>query len=172
VRSIGLKRERRGELLGVNSRVYVLDTSVLVEYLDKSSPLARKVEVIFKKALNRELTLYTTSLALAETLYVTSKFYKAMGVAKPNDEALNYIIWLKEYVGLKVGNIDEILALKIGELKKKLGIALTDCSIVAYALELKGTALFRKVEKEMKPTIKNLRDLGVLFLSEIPLETP
>lgn len=144
-----------------------MDTSVLIEYLDESSPLARKVEALFDNAARGEVALYTTSLVIAELLYVASRLYRAMNIPEPNQRAHEYVIWLQYYVGLKVLSIDDKLALEIGELKKRLRIALTDCSVIACSRLTNAIPLFRRIEKEMLPVLNELRRLGVAFLEEI-----
>ena len=161
-------REKGKEIL-LKDKALVIDTGVLIEYLDLSSPLAPKIEKLYNKSLENEINLYTTSLVIAETLYISAKFYKVMGVENPNRRAHEYIIWLKNYVKLKTINIDNNLAEEMGELKKRLGIALVDCSIIALAKRINGMPLFRRIEREMKPVLNELRKLGALFIDEIEL---
>ncbi len=122
---------------------------------------------MFDRAARGEITLYTTSLVVAELLYVASRLYRAMNIQEPNQRVHEYIVWLQHYVGLKVLSIDSKLALEIGELKKKLKIALTDCSIIACSRLTNAIPLFRRIEKEMIPVLNELRRLGVVFLEEI-----
>ena len=42
---------------------------------------------------------------------------------------------------------NEDLAIRAGELKKGLGIALTDCYVIAAAETVEATAPFRRIEK-------------------------
>lgn len=97
---------------------------------------------------------------------MASGIYQAAKVPDPNNEALNYIIWLKRRV--EVVGIDDNIALRAGELKKLLHIALPNCYVIATAEALHATPLFKKIEKEMKPIQDILRKLGVKFLEEIP----
>lgn len=120
----------------------------------------------FREATTGKLRLYVNYVTLSETLYVASGIYQAAKVPDPNNEALNYIIWLKRRV--EVVGIDENIALRAGELKKLLHIALPDCYVIATAEALHATPLFKKIEKEMKPIQDILRKLGVKFLEEIP----
>ena len=48
---------------------------------------------------------------------------------------------------------NEDLAIGAGELKKRLGIALTDCYVIAAAETVEATPLFRRIEKEMEPVL-------------------
>lgn len=152
------------ESLGKTS--LVLDTSVLVEYIVRKAPYRSKVEKLFKEAATGKLKLYVSYVTLSETLYVASRIYQVAKVSDPNSEALNYIMWLKSRV--EVIGIDENIALRAGELKKLLHIALPDCYVIATAETLHATPLFKKIEKEMKPVQDTLRKLGVKFLEETP----
>ena len=59
------------------------------------------------------------------------------------------------------------LAIRAGELKKGLGIALTDCYVIAAAETVEATPLFRRIEKEMEPVLTELRRYNVTFLEEV-----
>ena len=62
---------------------------------------------------------------------------------------------------------NEDLAIGAGELKKRLGIALTDCYVIAAAETVEATPLFRRIEKEMEPVLTELRRYNVTFLEEV-----
>ena len=143
----------------------VLDTSVLVEYIIFRSPLRPKVAKLFDKTSKRKVQLVISSVTLAETLYVASRIYQIAGIKNPNKEAINLIEWLKTRT--QVSNINENIAVKAGELKKQLGLALPDCIVIATANTLKATPLFKKLEKEMENIEKDLRSMGIKFLEEI-----
>jgi predicted nucleic acid-binding protein len=142
----------------------VLDTSVLVEYVVKRAPYRMKVENLFNESFKGNIKLYTTLIALSETLYIISKIYKEASIPKPNEEALNYIIWLK--TRLSFAEITEEIAIRAGELKKKLGIALPDCYIIASAESLNAVPVFRKVEAEMAYAYDKLKQYNIKFLEE------
>ena len=142
-----------------------LDTSVLVEYIVRSAPYRDKVAELLEKAAKGDLTLYVSSPVLSETLYIASRIYEAAGEENPNERALEYIYWLKERV--KVVEANEDLAIRAGELKKRLGIALTDCYVIAAAQTVEATPLFRRIEREMEPVLTELRRYNVTFLEEV-----
>jgi len=104
---------------------------------------------------------------LSETLYVASRIYEAAKMDKPNNEALNFIEWVKNRV--KVVNVDESIALRAGEIKKQLHLALPDCYVIATAETINAKPLFRRIEEEMKPVLEELKRLGVEFLDEMRL---
>ncbi len=145
----------------------VLDTSVLIEYIVLRSPYRPVVIELFKKALAKQLELYVNVVTLSETLYVASRIYQVAKVDEPNREALDFIEWIRSKT--RVINVDEGIALRAGELKKQLHIALPDCYVIAVAKTIDATPLFKKPEEEMKPIINDLRKLGVKFLEEINL---
>ncbi len=145
----------------------VLDTSVLVEYIVKRAPYRFKVEKLFKEAIKGEVELYVNPITLSETLYVASRIYEAASVPNPNEEALNYITWLKGRINII--EITEEVAVKAGELKKTLHIALPDCYVIAVAEKINAIPLFKRIEKEMKPILNKLKELKVKFLDQIQI---
>ncbi len=145
----------------------VVDTSVLVEYLDYSSPFSGKVEELFARASRGESTLYILPQVVAELYYVASRFYEAMGVRNPNNRAFEYILWLQHHPGIVfVDSLDYRLSIRAGELKKQLRIALTDCYVIAYAESINGKPVFRRIEREMKNSIDKIRKLDIIFLED------
>ena len=162
-----MRKKRLRGLQGGDKGAYVVDTGVLIEYLDESSPLARKVEALFEDAIKGEVVLHTVSSVIAELLYVAHRFYAMMKIPEPNRRAYEYLAWLQHYVGLRVISLDDRLALEVGELKKALRIALTDCAVIACARRINATPLFRRIEREMEPVLAELKRLGVAFLEHI-----
>jgi len=58
------------------------------------------------------------------------------------------------------------IALRAGELRKLLRIALTDCYVIATAESLNSIALFLRIEKEMRNRIGLIGRPPVEFLVE------
>ena len=143
----------------------VLGTGVLIEYVVKRAPYRIKVENLFSESFKGNIKLYTTLIALSETLYIISKIYKEASIPKPNEEALNYIIWLK--TRLSFTEVTEEIAIRAGELKKKLGIALPDCYVIASAEALNAVPVFRKIEAEMEFVYDKLKQYNIKFLEEL-----
>lgn len=148
-------------------RRVVLDTSVLVEYIVLRSPYRPVVVKLFDRASANELELYVNAITLSEVFYVASRIYEIAGVSDPNGEALDFIEWIKSRV--QVVNVNYDIAVRAGELKKHLRIALPDCYVIASAEAVKAVPLFRRLEEEMKPVVNDLRRLGVRFLDEVEL---
>ena len=143
----------------------VVDTSVVIEYVNEAGELHEKAVRLFEKAIIGDVELYATPLTLSEVLYVASRVYQAAGVTDPNGEAVRLARWLAGIA--RVVSLDERIALRAGELKKMLRISLADCYVIATAEALGATPLFRHAEAEMKPILAELRRLGVKFLDEI-----
>lgn len=146
----------------------VLDTSVIIEYIIARSTYRPIVENIFQRSLQGFLKLYITPIILSEILYTAARIYEAAKLEDPNREAYDYAIWVKSIA--EVTGISESVALRAGELKKSLGIALPDCYVIATAESMGATPIFKRVEKEMKPVLQELRKLGVKFLDELNRE--
>lgn len=147
------------------SRRFSIDTSILIEYIVKSAPYRSKVAELLEKSARRELELYLNPITLSETLYVASRIYEIAGDENPNESALDFIRWLKKRI--KVVDVDEAISIRAGELRKTLRIALPDCYVIATAEKIDAEPLFKKIEKEMQPTLDDLKKLRVKFLDQI-----
>ncbi len=148
----------------------VLDTGVLVEYIVRRAPFRAEARYVLEEAPRIGVKLYASAVTLSEVLYIASRIYSAAGVDDPNLEAANYVTWLK--ARLKIVDADCEIAEKAGELKKQLRIALPDCYVIATALAIDGTPLFKTLEEEMRPVERDLRSLGVVFLNELKVPLP
>lgn len=147
------------------SEKLVLDTSVLVEFIIAKSPFRKTIAELFSKAEHGDVELYVNTVTLAETSYIVARIYGIAGVKDPNKESENFIMWITSKAN--VVNIDVQLSKSAGELKKRLGISLPDCLVIASANAIGGKALFEKVESEMLNIVEKLRELKVIFLEEI-----
>jgi len=145
----------------------VLDTSVLVEYILERSLYRPRVARLFEMASRGEVELYVSTVSLSEVLYVASRIYSIAGVEDPNMEALAFVEWVKKRV-LVVG-VNEDIALRAGELKKQLRIALPDCYVIATAEAVDAVALFKTIEKEMSGVRDSMKELNVRFIDEIEI---
>lgn len=70
------------------------------------SPYRPKVAKLFDKPLTGELKIHVSVITLSENLYVASRIYQVAGVDNPNEEALNFVEWIKSRA--QVVNVDEI----------------------------------------------------------------
>lgn len=163
MRRLKLKRRSLKEPLDK----YVVDTSVLAEYIVKNSSYRGAVEKLLNNTLKQSLELYITPITVSELIYVVSRLYEIAAVEKPNEEALNFIEWLSTRV--KPIEVTQDIAFEAGELRKKLKIALTDCYVIATAKKLQMKALFLKPEKEMLEKIEEVKVLPITFLAELTI---
>ncbi len=152
-----------GELQGK----LVLDTSVVLEYIIARSRFRSLVEKLFMEVKTGRVELYVSTITLSEVFYVASRIYRATGVPSPNEEAERFTLWVQSRAN--VVDLDTEIALVGAEYKKKLGIALPDCIVIATAWRVGGRAVFKRVEHEMKPFIDELKRMGVFFLEDIVL---
>jgi predicted nucleic acid-binding protein len=143
---------------------YVVDSSVILERIIKTSPLKARVEQLFDKARKGGVVLLVSLPTLSEVLYAASRIYSLAGVEQPNEEAYTLVEWVKSRCKLVAPS--EGAALRAGELKKMLGLALVDCYVIAVAEEVGGRALFLKREREMLGKEKLLEQLPIEFLAE------
>jgi len=135
-----------------------------VEYIVAGSPYRGFVEDLFSRSKRGELELYVSAVTLAEVLYVASRIYSAAGVEDPNGEAENFVTWITSRA--RIINVDSQIAKAAGELRKRLRIALPDCFVIATAIMVGGSALFKRVEREMRGVEEELRRLGVVFAED------
>lgn len=145
-----------------SSKTYVVDTSVLLAYIVENATGREKVVELVEKARRRELYLYTTYHVLSELLYASSRIYEMLGYKDPNQLALNLVQWVLGFTNIAELNTD--IAIRAGELKKNLRLALTDCYVIATAEYINAKALFLKVEKGMRDKLELLRRLPVEFI--------
>ena len=148
-----------------SSRKYVVDTSVVVERIIKSSPYKILADRLFDAAVEGAVKLYVTHQTISEVLYTASRVYSLGGVDNPNKEAFSLVLWLGSRAKPVVPDFE--MALRAGELKKKLGFSIADCYVIAAAEHVGGEALFLKIEEEMKKKIEELKNLPVKFLQNL-----
>ena len=82
-------------------------------------------------------------------------------------EALHFVEWVKRKSDIV--NIDENIAMRAGELKKQLRIALPDCYVISTAEAIDAVPLFKRKESEMIPILDILEKLGALFLEKVDI---
>jgi len=141
----------------------VVDTGVLVEYINESGEYHDKV----KKLLEENNTLYVTPITLSEVMYVSYRIYKASGLNDANKYARDFVGWIS--YKLKVTEINKDITFDAGEIKKKYGIALPDCYVIATANYLRDKALFKK-EKEILQVVNKINkeyNNILIFIDEI-----
>jgi len=152
-------------LKGGKRRKYlmIVDTGVLIEYINEAGTYHEKV----KKLIESYTPLYVTPITLSEVLYVSYRVYITAELSNANNYAKEFVEWLS--TKLKVTEINHEIVIKAGEIKKKYGIALPDCYVIATADYLKDKALFKR-EKEIVQVLDEIRkEFGdiISFINEI-----
>ena len=145
---------------------YVVDVSILAEYIVAKSPYRERVTKLLHRCERGEIELYLPSINLSELIYVTARIYAWAGSDNPNEETMNYVSYLRG-IGVRVLSPDERAVIKAGELKKELRLSLADCYILATAERLGAVPLFKRVEDEMKQIESKLRKQGLKVLDEL-----
>ena len=140
----------------------VIDTGVLVEYINEESENHEKVKKLIDSNNN---SLYVTPISLSEVLYVSYRIYKAAGLNDANNRAKEFVEWLS--FKLNVTDINQDVIMEAGEIKKKYGIALPDCYVIATAKYLKVKALFKREKEIIQDELR--KDFGciITFIDEI-----
>lgn len=157
-----------GKLRGRNlnsRRVFVLDTSVIAEYVDEASPF--EVDKLFDFLRAGAVRAYVSPVTISEVIYVASRMYSEAGVQDANREAIELVRWLLALPGVELETISREVAVLAGELRKKFKMALSDIYVIAVGMHRQATPLFLKRETEMAPYENELRKLGVAFWEEI-----
>uniref|UniRef100_A0A7J3X6H3 Type II toxin-antitoxin system VapC family toxin n=1 Tax=Thermofilum pendens TaxID=2269 RepID=A0A7J3X6H3_THEPE len=151
-------------------KVFVLDTSVVVEYLDEGSPYG--VERLFDSLAAGALRAYVTPVTLSEVVYVAARIYTEAGVRDPNARARELAEWLLALPGVEFEPVGREAAMTAGELRKSFRLALPDLYVIAVGVLRGAIPLFLKPEAEMKPYEVELRKLGVAFWEEVRHQLP
>jgi len=145
-------------------RTYVLDTSVLIAYITENATGRERVLSMIEEARRGKVQLYTIYPVLSELLYVSTRVYEMAGLEEPNVKALDFLLWIEGLV--EIVELTHDIAFRVGEFKKLLMIALTDCYVIAIAESLNSIALFLRIEKEMGNRIGLIGRPPVEFLVE------
>jgi len=145
----------------------VIDTSVVIEYIDRAGPWHRLARAIFNRIVRGQIIAYIPAIILSEVLYVARKIYGKVGLSNPKDKAVRLVRWLYQHPNIRVVGRNLRLIVLAGLIKTKYHLAMSDCYVLALAKLLKAKPLFRKKEKEMMKHMNTLRRLyGIVFLED------
>jgi len=143
-----------------------IDTSVIVEYVDRKGEYHDQAEAIFDALKAGQLGLIIPHPILAETYYVTATICGKVGIENPRSRAANLIEWLSRHPSVHIPS-EVGLDLEAGEAKLEHRIALTDCYVLAASKVFSCQAVFRCREEEMLNRIGVLeKAYKVLFLED------
>lgn len=145
----------------------VIDTSVIIEYIDEKGELHERAETAFSAFLTSKLEVIIPHSILAETYYVATKLYQKLRIENPHAVASKFIEWLYRQPATIIPSEDINLAIETGKAKLNYGLALTDCYVLAASKMHGCKALFKKPEREMLENIDHLKkNYQLLFLED------
>jgi len=145
----------------------VLDSSVIIEYIDLKGKLHDVAEVIFENLNQGKLTGLIPHPTLTETYYVAQRIYKKIEPKNAKKKATLLINWLYSHPHLRVIADTLNLAILAGEIKLKLHLALTDCYVLATSKIHNAKAVFKKREREMQDVIREIEEnFDIIFLED------
>ena len=145
----------------------ILDTGVIVEYIDLGGPYHRPAETLFAAIIEGKLEALIPHPVLAETFYVSYKIYRKLGAPSPQRRAKLLVEWLYRLTPREpLGNgLD--LALEAGKAKLRYKLALTDCYVLALSKVVGARPIFRRREREMERHLDEIeRKYNPLFLED------
>ncbi len=144
-----------------------LDTSVIIEYIDKAGDLHEQARAIFSAILAGKLEAIIPHPILAETYYVAVRIYRELDVKEPEVIASKLIGWLYRLPMIKIIGESLELAVEVGRVKVNYNLALTDCYVLATSKICGCKAVFKKPEREMLRKIDSLRaEYQLIFLED------
>ena len=144
-----------------------LDTSVIIEYIDRGGKYHQYSSQLFNLIIKGNLRAIIPHVILAETYYVASRIYEKLGLENPDLYANKLVEWLYRLPTIQVIGEPLDLVLEAGKIKLKYRLALTDCYILAVSKLYNCKVIFREREKEMINIIKELeKEFKIMFLED------
>lgn len=142
-----------------------LDTGAVAEYIELKGDFHKEAEVVFRNIMEGKIAALIPHEVLAETYYVSFRIYRKMALRNPEERAKKLIEWLYKSPNISIPEPSLELALAVGDIKRKFGLALTDSYVLATAKIAGGKSLFRNREREMVERLDELvREYDVVFL--------
>lgn len=144
-----------------------LDTSVIIEYIDRNAQFQEQASAVFASLLSDEIEAIIPIPILSETFYVSAKIYEKMGVSEPEETSEDLVEWLFRLPTVTVPAASKDLATEAGRARLRYCLSLTDCYVLAASQVYKCKALFKKPESEMIPKIGHLKQAySIVFLED------
>lgn len=145
----------------------VLDTGVIVEYVDLRGAFHEAARALFNALLSGKLEALVPHAVLAETYAVARRIYEALGLPDADSRAAKLINWLYSLPSVRVEGVGLELALEAGRVKARYKLALTDCYVLALSKLSGCAAVFRAREREMQRALAELqREFKLVFLED------
>lgn len=146
----------------------VLDAGVWVEYINKNGRYHAQAKTIVDRINNDTIVAAVSPITLSEIYYVSERVYKEVfgaSLAKQKAEKLYNFIYY--HPNTEVVPTNHKLDLMAGEIKSEYNIAISDCYSLALSEKDGVPVVFRHVENEMMPRLKDLKkDFNIIFLEE------
>ncbi|MGC8932533.1 MAG: PIN domain-containing protein [Candidatus Methanodesulfokora sp.] len=143
----------------------VLDTSVIIEYVNRAGKLHKQASLIFKAINAGKLRAVIPNPVIAETFYVASRVYLELKLSDPIKRAEKLVHWIYRHPGMEIMRSFD-LDVEAGRIKLEHGLSLTDCYVLAASKILGIQAVFRKREKEMKDAEVLKEEFKLIFLED------
>lgn len=137
---------------------YALDTSVVIEYIDRAGEYHQEAENVFSSLIAGRIQAILPHPTLAETYYVSRRVYESLELENPKRRSEELIAWLSGLPSTTIPQKGANLAGEAGEAKLEYGLALTDCYVLATSNLYGCEALFKKREREMEGKISDLKE--------------
>lgn len=143
-----------------------LDTSVIIEYVDRKGELHKQAELVMSAINSGKLTAIVPHVVLAEVFYVASRLYRELALKNPISRAEKLVKWLSYHPYIQIVS-GLSLDLEAGKIKYNYRIALTDCYVLAASKIYNATALFKRRGKELLSLEGSLkREYKAIFLED------
>ena len=145
----------------------VLDTSVIIEYVDKAGPWHKHARAIFNEIIRGRVVAFIPAIVLSEVLYVARRVYEKTKARDPKGKAIRLVKWLYQHPNIRIIGRSLRVIILAGLIKSKYRLAISDCYVLALAKIMHAKPVFRKKEKEMMKHLKVLRKrYNVIFLDD------
>ncbi|MEX0569595.1 MAG: PIN domain-containing protein [Candidatus Njordarchaeota archaeon] len=145
----------------------VVDTSVIIEYIDRAGTWHRYAMIIFNEIIRGRVVAYIPIIVLSEVLYVAKRLYEKKGISDPKRKALRLVRWLYQHPNIRIVGKGFRTIVIAGLIKAKYHLAMSDCHVLAVSKLLRARPIFRKKEKEMLKYLDALkRRYRVVFLED------
>lgn len=159
----------------------VLDTGVLVEYIDLEGNFHSEATAVVESILSGKAIAIVPNVVFAEFFYVATRLYERLDKSKmkrkeedaeiPEVRAEKLVRWLFNSPNVLMPENSLELALVVGRIKKRFSLALPDSFVLACAQLNKCKAVFKSVEEEMErgkklELLKEQAEFGLVFLED------
>ncbi|HEY9247041.1 MAG TPA: PIN domain-containing protein [Candidatus Methanoperedens sp.] len=145
-----------------------IDTGVWIEYINTRGRLHPEAKAVIDSVNQGKVTATLTPLTMTEIFYVAERVYREVHAqSRSMVLARKLYDFIYQHPHVEVRALDYELCLNAGIIKAKYNIALSDSFLFAISENSNSTVLFRNLESEMKPNIKELvKHFDLRFLED------